>query len=107
MFFGGREFQRPTFAAILGLLVIFGASSSARAQSAPSDDDLRDQIIRESLRSYRGSCPCPYNLARNGSRCGKRSAYSRHGGLQVLCFPEDINETMLTEWRRKTPKSEK
>lgn len=45
-----------------------------------SNEDVRQRIISESIGSYSGSCPCPYNTARNGSRCGGRSAYSRPGG---------------------------
>ena len=37
-------------------------------------------MIKESIDGYPGNCPCPYNTARNGSRCGKRSAYNRAGG---------------------------
>ncbi len=46
----------------------------------PTDDAIRQQMIDESIRSYSGNCPCPYNLANNGSQCGRRSAYSKPGG---------------------------
>lgn len=36
----------------------------------------------------KGSCDCPYDYARNGSRCGGRSAYSRPGGREPMCFYE-------------------
>ena len=45
--------------------------------------------INRSIASYKGSCPCPYSIDRAGRRCGKRSAYSRAGGAQPLCYPED------------------
>lgn len=35
-----------------------------------------------------GSCDCPYDYARNGSRCGGRSAYSRPGGRSPVCYVE-------------------
>lgn len=83
----------------LALAAIF-ASAPASAQRA-SDDDLRRQMIEDSIRSYSGNCPCPYNLARNGSRCGNRSAYSRPGGASPLCYPEDISQAMLDEYKRR------
>ena len=51
-----------------------------------SDDDVRKLMIQESISSYHGSCPCPYNFAANGSQCGRRSAYSRPGGASPLCY---------------------
>ena len=33
-----------------------------------------------------GSCDCPYDYARNGSLCGGRSAYSRPGGREPICY---------------------
>ena len=45
-------------------------------------------------------CACPYNLARNGSQCGGRSAYSRPGGAEPLCYPKDVSDGMVTDWRR-------
>lgn len=35
---------------------------------------------------YYGTCDCPYDRARNGSRCGGRSAYSRPGGRSPVCY---------------------
>lgn len=35
---------------------------------------------------YVGRCDCPYDVARNGSRCGGRSAYSRPGGRSPVCY---------------------
>lgn len=37
-----------------------------------------------------GSCPCPYNVASDGSVCGGRSAYSRSGGYEPVCYESDI-----------------
>jgi len=47
-------------------------------------------LMRESLRGYGGSCPCPYNSDRAGRSCGARSAYSRPGGKSPLCYARDI-----------------
>jgi len=35
---------------------------------------------------YVGVCDCPYDLMRNGRRCGGRSAYSRPGGRSPECY---------------------
>lgn len=35
---------------------------------------------------YVGTCDCPYDLMRNGRRCGGRSAYSRPGGREPACY---------------------
>ena len=56
------------------------------------------QIIQESIAQYPGKCPCPYSIMSNGKKCGKRSAYSKPGGYQPLCYISDIagkKETLI------------
>ena len=56
------------------------------------------QIIQESIDQYPGKCPCPYSIMSNGKKCGKRSAYSKPGGYQPLCYISDIagkKETLI------------
>jgi hypothetical protein len=72
-----------------------------RAQAAPSDDEVRQFIIQESIASYPGNCPCPYNRAANGSKCGKRSAWSRAGGYSPICYPEKVTQQLIDEWRQQ------
>lgn len=36
--------------------------------------------------AYVGRCDCPYDLMRNGRRCGGNSAYSRPGGRDPVCY---------------------
>src|SRR6478609_9973525 len=64
-----------------------------------SDTQIKQLLIDESIAAYSGSCPCPYNTARNGSRCGRRSAYSRAGGAEPLCYPKDVSTEMVEEYR--------
>ena len=64
-----------------------------------SDSKIRDLIISDSIRQYPGTCACPYNLARNGSRCGGRSAYSRAGGYSPLCYRSDVSDGMVQRVR--------
>lgn len=66
-----------------------------------TDAQVRQRMIKESIAAYPGNCPCPYNLTRNGSRCGGRSAYSRAGGYSPLCYPSDISDKMVREYRKK------
>jgi hypothetical protein len=56
-----------------------------------SDNQIRRLLIRESIDAYPGNCPCPYNSASNGSSCGGRSAWSRAGGEEPLCYPNDVS----------------
>lgn len=67
---------------------------------AQSDAQIRQQIVRASIASYPGRCPCPYSVMRNGASCGARSAYSRPGGYAPLCYPRDVSEAEVAAWRR-------
>lgn len=64
-----------------------------------SDDEIMEQIIEDSRKGYRGNCACPYDTASNGSRCGKRSAYSRPSGAYVICYKNQISEEMVAKFR--------
>ncbi|WP_135213196.1 SH3 domain-containing protein [Vitreimonas flagellata] len=55
-------------------------------------DSIRRLIVQESIAHYSGRCPCPYNVMRNGRRCGNNSAYSRPGGASPICYPSDVTE---------------
>lgn len=77
-------------------------AAAAALSRAPSDAKIRQILIQDSISSYGGSCPCPYNSARNGSSCGRRSAYSRPGGASPLCYPRDVTPEMIQEYRRST-----
>ena len=48
-------------------------------------------LINDSIKNYPGVCPCPYSIMKNGKKCGKKSAYSRPGGYEPLCYLSDIN----------------
>ena len=80
---------------LAGLCVAFGAEAK---QSSQSVEAIKQKIIQQSIQNYPGNCPCPYNTASNGSRCGKRSAYNRAGGYAPLCYPEDVCYRMVKEY---------
>lgn len=68
---------------------------------AASDSEIRQHLIRQSLASYSGSCPCPYNTDRAGRRCGRRSAYSRPGGASPICYARQISDQQVARIRAR------
>src|SRR5437660_11151545 len=83
---------------VLMLTVAWGQSS----KSAKTDEEIRLAIIKESIASYRGNCPCPYSRDRAGRQCGRRSAYSKPGGTSHLCYPKDVTPKMVEEYRKRS-----
>jgi hypothetical protein len=79
-------------------LLLFARIS--RAESL-SDEQVRKRMIQESIASCLGNCPCPYNLASNGSRCGKRRAWSTPGGYDSFCYLEDISAAQVLAYRER------
>jgi hypothetical protein len=77
------------------------ALSHASSAKNMSDAEIMQQIIRDSIASYPGNCPCPYNSTRNGSSCGRRSAYSKPGGYAPICYPNDVSAEMIENYRKK------
>ena len=82
------------------LLFVILVSMVGLVQAA-TNNEIKQELIRQSISSYSGSCPCPYNSARNGSRCGGRSAYSRPGGYSPLCYPSDVTNDMIIKYRNQ------
>ena len=82
------------------LLFVILVSMVGLVQAA-TNNEIKQELIRQSISSYSGSCPCPYNSARNGSRCGGRSAYSRPGGYSPLCYPSDVTNDMIMKYRNQ------
>ncbi|OAL81339.1 hypothetical protein AY606_00910 [Acinetobacter sp. SFB] len=83
---------------LMGLCLAFGVEAK---QNSESTEVIKQKIIQQSIDNYPGNCPCPYNFARNGSRCGKRSAYNRAGGYTPICYPEDVSDRMLKEYKER------
>ena len=84
--------------ALLATVALLVLLTPAVARSM-SDDEARKAIIQESLAAYPGPCPCPYNVARNGSSCGRRSAYSRPGGYSPICYDSDVTDAMIRQFK--------
>jgi hypothetical protein len=80
-------------------LLIFCHPAASQSASNLTDDQIREAIIAQSIAEYPGNCPCPYNRAANGSKCGKRSAWSRAGGYAPICYPQEVTEEMIAQYR--------
>jgi hypothetical protein len=71
------------------------AATFATAAAGQSDAQIKQRIISQSIASYSGSCPCPYNVDRAGRSCGRRSAYRRPGGAAPICYASDVTPAMV------------
>ena len=80
---------------------LFLTVHSSFADVQMSDSQIKKQVISESIASYPGNCPCPYSVARNGSNCGARSAYSKPGGYDPICYPRDVTPSMVQDYKRR------
>jgi len=88
-------------AATILFLIIISLTNFAQAYDSTEITAAKRKMIAESITSYRGNCPCPYNTAANGSSCGRRSAYSKPGGAEPLCYETDISDAQAAEWLMK------
>jgi hypothetical protein len=76
--------------------------SAAAFDQAPTDQQITAAIIQQTRQEYYATghpCACPEDLARNGSRCGLRSAYSRPGGAEPKCYPQDVSKAEIDAYR--------
>jgi hypothetical protein len=67
------------------------------------DVEVRQKIVEGSVAAYLAtgrSCACPYNSARDGSSCGERGAYNRPSGALPVCYPSDVTDEMVEDYRR-------
>jgi hypothetical protein len=58
------------------------------------------QASRDQYHATGHPCACPDDLMRNGRVCGGRSAYSRPGGAEPLCYPSDVTAAMIEDYRK-------
>lgn len=94
------KIKHPLASAGLAILMALTMGSPSAGQQTMTDAQVKQAIIRQSIASYSGSCPCPYSTARNGSRCGRRSAYSRPGGASPICYASDVTPAQVAAYRR-------
>lgn len=80
---------------------IFTTGNVNAKTSGISDAQIKQKIIEESIADYPGPCACPFNQARNGSSCGKRSAWSKPGGYDPICYAREVTPEMVKDWRKR------
>ncbi|WP_439649902.1 hypothetical protein [Enterobacter soli] len=92
-----RSSWRGLFAACC-ILMVGNVEAKARAVS---DEQVKANVIAESIASYPSVCACPFNRARNGSACGRRSAWSKAGGYAPICYKNEVTNEMVKAWREQ------
>ena len=79
----------------------------------PSDAEIRDLLVQDSINRYTGNCACPYHQKWNEKlfrfpnsfrdhptvKCGTNSEYIRPGGPTVLCYGSDVTAEMVNAYR--------
>ena len=69
-----------------------------------SDQQIAEMVVRESRSAYYSTghpCACPEDRASNGSRCGGRSAWSKPGGANPLCYVSDVSQALIEKYRAR------
>jgi len=96
----------------LVMLSLLLYQATAFAGGFPLDDEqVRQLLINDSIRTFPGNCPCPYSLKQKktcfGKRCkvrpcGGRSAWSMTplGYPSPLCFRTDVSDEMIFQFRQ-------
>ena len=85
----------------LTIALFFAALTTTAALAAITDAQVKQAVIHESLASYPGPCPCPYNTMRNGRQCGGNSAYSKPGGYEPICYESQVTQEMIHAYRER------
>lgn len=69
--------------AVLAITLTLGACSGM-------NQGIEEKVLQWRLSQYKGNCPCPYSIAADNSVCGGRSAYSRPGGEDPICYVSEV-----------------
>lgn len=93
--------SRPAYAwfACMAIGLLMAVAVAAMEPKRLTDSQIRDRIVAESLASYPGNCPCPYNTDRAGRSCGARSAWSKPGGRSPICYAKEVTEEQVRQYR--------
>lgn len=86
---------------LVSTLLLATSNTAYAKNSIVTETVIKEKIIKESIENYPGPCACPYNTAKNGSRCGKRSAYSRAGGYETVCYKSDVTTQMIQDYKSR------
>jgi hypothetical protein len=75
---------------------------SAQALRQLTDNRIRQAMIAESIRHYRGECACPSQVDRRGQTCGKRAGrLIGPNHPKPVCTPLEISDEQVKAWREK------
>jgi hypothetical protein len=91
--------KKAVCAVIAACCAVLLATASRSDTPRLTDAQIRQLIVEASVLSYPGNCPCPYNVDSAGRRCGARSAFDRAGGYSPICFPAQISDEQVREYR--------
>lgn len=86
---------------VLAAAFVFVSDIAIAKSNELTDDQVKQRVIDDSIASYPGTCACPFNTARNGSSCGRRSAWSKAGGYSPICYKKEVTKDMVKEWRQQ------
>ena len=92
-------FKKRCLVSLLAGIAFVTSSAALGKGPAISDTQIKENIIKGSIAEYPGTCACPFNRARNGSSCGKRSAWSKAGGYSPICYKDEVTKEMIKAWR--------
>ena len=88
----------------IGAVAVAGAGYFALRSDGLSDAEVRERIVKESIAAYQADgrpCACPFNVMANGQECGDFSAYNKPGAATPACYPKDVTDAMVKDWRRR------
>jgi hypothetical protein len=96
------SWRRIAILALIALMILWANFVHAQPTKL-TDEQIVATIIQASRNGYYATghpCACPYDRARNGSSCGRRSAYSRPGGAEPKCYPNDVSKAEIEAYRQ-------
>jgi hypothetical protein len=96
-----KQSYKTAAVALAVSLLALGTTWSQTRQPAKSEGEIRLEIIKASVTSFKGSCPCPYSLDKAKKPCGTQSAYTKSKGAAPVCYLEDVTPKMVDEYLRK------
>jgi len=91
-----------TASVLILLTLALGIAAAQTTKIAKTNVEIRQEIIKQSIASYKDSCPCPYSADGTGRMCGWWSAYDKPGGASPLCFQKDVTTKMVIDYRKRT-----
>ena len=100
-----RKYEASCPQILLALALVLASALPAGAFTEKlTDEQIVAQIIQASRAAYYATghpCACPEDLARNGTRCGGRSAWSCPGGAAPKCYPKDLSPAEINAYRTR------